>query len=167
MNSVHYTDKCLGDYFSKAKLQPWFKNTLLLLLPTIVIIRIKTGQCCSKDYRRIPLLIYGDVVKDSFHGITIDKIVSQNDISKTLLHQLELDANEFEWSRDLFNPVLPEFAFFEATDGVGWISPGGYFVYHRTLDRYLEYDIQAGLADSIIQDGKSYLQVLFQQFIDF
>lgn len=167
LNSIHYTDKCLGEYFQKAKLQPWYENTLFVIVADHSHNSHKNWSVLSKEYRRIPLLIYGHVIKDSLKGKKISRIASQNDISKTLLHQLELDASEFIWSRDLFNPTIPEFAFFEATDGVGWISPGGYFVYHRTLDRYFDYDISAHPADSVVIDGKSYLQVLFQQFIDF
>jgi len=59
------------------------------------------------------------------------------------------------------------FAYYEATDGVGWITPRGYFVYSKTIDDYHEMQIEPQLKDSIIKDGKSYLQEVFRQFMEF
>jgi len=73
----------------------------------------------------------------------------------------------FFWSRNLFNPTTREFAYYEATDGVGWITPRGYFVYSKTIDDYHEMQIEPQLKDSIIKDGKSYLQEVFRQFMEF
>jgi hypothetical protein len=85
----------------------------------------------------------------------------------TLLQQLGLNALEFTWSRNLFNPTTPEFAFYESDDGVGWITPDGYFVYSNRTGDLMEITLNNQIKDSVIMDGKSYLQVLFQQFMDY
>jgi membrane-anchored protein YejM (alkaline phosphatase superfamily) len=113
------------------------------------------------------MLLFGDVLKEEFRGTQMDRISSQTDIPVTLLQQLGLNALEFTWSRNLFNPTTPEFAFYESDDGVGWITPDGYFVYSNRTGDLMEITLNNQIKDSVIMDGKSYLQVLFQQFMDY
>jgi phosphoglycerol transferase MdoB-like AlkP superfamily enzyme len=167
LNSVHYTDKCLGEYFQNARSESWYPNTLFILIADHSHNSPYNRSILSKEYRRIPLLFFGDVIKDEFRGQKISRISSQNDVTSTLLHQLEMPANEFFWSRNLFNPYTHEFAYYEAKDGVGWISPEGYFVYYRQFNDYLEIDIPPDKREKVLKEGKAYLQLVFQQFLDY
>ena len=167
LNSAYYTDKCLGEYFENARKQTWYNNTLFILVADHSHNTYKNWPVDSKEYRKIPFLLYGDVIKDEYRGKKINRIGSQTDIASTLLSQFNVEAKDFFWSRNLFNPTTNEFAYYEATDGVGWITPNGYFVYKKTTDNYPELQINPQLKDSIIMDGKSYLQVVFKQFIEY
>ncbi len=167
LNSAFYTDKSLGEYFKKAQSQSWYENTLFIIVADHSHDTYNHWPVYKKEYRHIPLLLLGDVIKDEFRGFKIDRISSQTDIAGTLLPQMELSSSGFFWSRNLLNPTTPEFAFYESTDGVGWISPDGYFVYSNTLGDLMEMQIEPHLQDSVVKDGKSYLQVLFQQFMDY
>lgn len=166
LNSVYYTDRCLGEFFRKARSENWYDNTLFVIVADHSHNSQFNRPILSKDYRRIPLLFCGGVLKDEFRGAQMSRISSQNDIPGTLLHQLGLPVDDFFWSRNLFNPYTLEFAYFEATEGVGWVCPDGYFVYHRRIENYAEIDIVPEKEDSVIMDGKAYLQVLFQRFLD-
>jgi len=167
LNSAYYTDRCLGEYFEKARKQPWYSNTLFIIVADHSHNTYNNWPVYSKEYRKIPLLFYGGVLKEEYRGEKINRIGSQTDVGVTLLSQLDIATDDFFWSRNLFNPTTPEFAYYEATDGVGWISQGGYFVYSKTIDSYQEIQIEQSVKDSIIMDGKSYLQELFQQFMDY
>jgi len=167
LNSAYYTDKCLGEYFEKARKQPWYSNTLFIILADHSHNTYNNWPVYSKEYRKIPLLFYGDVIKDEYRGGKVDRIGSQTDIAITLLSQLDIATNDFFWSRNLLNPTIPEFAFFETGEGLGWVSPRGYFVYNNTIDNYQEMQIEPQLKDSIVMDGKSYLQELFRQFMEY
>lgn len=167
LNSAYYTDRCLGEYFEIAKTQPWYSNTLFVIVADHSHNTYKNWPVNSKGYRRIPLLLYGDAIKDEYRGEKISRIGSQTDIATTLFSQLDLDATDFVWSRNLFNPTTKAFAYYEAADGVGWITPNGYFVYKKTTDNYLELQLEPHQRDSIIADGKSYLQEVFRQFIEY
>ncbi len=167
LNSAYYTDRCLGEYFEKARKQPWYSNTLFILVADHSHNTYNNWPVYSKEYRKIPLLFYGDVIKDEYRGDKIDRIGSQTDIGVTLLSQMDINTDDFFWSRNLTNPTTPEFAYYEATDGVGWISPNGYFVYSKTIDGYHEMKIEPQLKDSIVMDGKSYLQEVFREFMEF
>ncbi len=167
LNSAYYTDKSLGEYFEKAKDQPWYSNTLFIIVADHSHDTYNRWPVHKKEYRKIPLLLYGEVIKEEFRGRKIDRISSQTDIAGTLLPQMELSSEEFFWSRNLFNPTTKEFAFYESTDGVGWITPEGYFVYSNTTKDFMEMEIVPSIKDSVVMDGKSYLQLLFQQFMDY
>ncbi len=167
LNSAYYTDKCLGEYIEKAKQQPWYDNTLFVLVADHSHETYNHWPVHSKEYRKVPMLFYGDVIKSEFRGKTIDRLSSQTDLTVTLLAQLDLPTEDFPWSRNLFNPHTPEFVFYESTDGVGWVTPDGYFVYSKTLNDMAVLKINSPVRDSIIKDGKSYLQVLFQEFMDY
>ncbi len=167
LNSVYYTDGCLGDFMDGAKKQDWYDNTLFIIVADHSHTTHKDWSVLSKEYRRIPLFFYGNVIKEEFRGTKTDRITSQNDIATSILKQMNLNAQEFTWSRNLFNPTTQEFAFFEATDGVGWITPNGHYTYYRRHNNYYQMEIPENIKDSIIIDGKAYLQVLFQEYIDF
>lgn len=167
LNSVHYADRCLGDYFKQAVTTNWYKNTLFIIVSDHGHGSQRNHSVLSKEYRKIPLLFLGDVIKDEFKGTQMARICSQIDIPSTLLHQLNIPSQEFSWSRNLFNPVTREFAYYEATEGIGWISPDGYFVYHRQMNDYFQKQISPEKEEQVIKTGKAYLQVLFQEYIDY
>jgi len=167
LNGVHYSDKCLGPYFEKARSESWYKNTLFILVPDHSHGSQKNWHVFSKGYRKIPLLLYGEVIKDEYKGKQISRLGSQVDIASTLLHQLDIPADEFFWSKNLFNPYTREFAFYEAGEAIGWISSDGYFVYRRNIDNYFEMEITPEKKEQVIKEGKAYLQVLFQQYLDY
>ena len=167
LNSAYYTDRSLGEYFEEARKQPWYSNTLFILVADHSHNTYNNWSVDSKEYRKVPLLLYGDVIKDEFLGEKINKIGSQTDIGVTLLSQLNIEHNDFLWSRNLFNPTIPNFAYYESTDGGGWITPNGYFVYKKTIDGHPIMEIEPQLKDSIIMDGQSYLQEVFREFMEF
>ena len=167
LNSAFYTDRCLAEYFAKAKEQPWYDNTLFVLVADHSHETYNHWPVHKKEYRKVPMLFYGNVIKDEYRGRRIDRLSSQTDIPVTLLAQLGLSTEELPWSRNLFNPDTPDFVFYESTDGVGWVTPNGYFVYSNTTKDFMEMEIEEQYKDSIIIDGKSYLQVLFQEFMDY
>jgi phosphoglycerol transferase MdoB-like AlkP superfamily enzyme len=167
LNSAYYTDRSLGEYFEEARKQPWYSNTLFILVADHSHNTYNNWSVDSKEYRKVPLLLYGDVIKDEFLGEKINKIGSQTDIGVTLLSQLNIEHNNFFWSRNLFNPTIPNFAYYESADGGGWITPNGYFVYKKTIDGHPIMEIEPQLKDSIIMDGQSYLQEVFREFMEF
>jgi len=167
INSAYYTDWCIGEFLKSARKKSWYDQTLFILVADHSHNSYRNWPVTSPQYRRIPLLFYGNVIMDEYKGKKISQLSSQTDIPRTILCQLELDSDQFFWSRNLFNPFTQEFAFYEANEGVGWIRPSGHFVYNNLIDHYLELDLPPAIQDSVIKEGKAYLQVLFQEFMDF
>jgi phosphoglycerol transferase MdoB-like AlkP superfamily enzyme len=167
VNSAWYTDYALGKYFDQARKQPWFNNTLFILVADHSHVSHQQHGLQTFEYHRIPLLLYGSAIKPAFQGVKMDKIASQTDIPATLLKQLNIDASKFPWSKNLFNPYSPEFAFFEMNDGLGWKRPSGYYVYNKRENQFLDKKLNPNDEEKVIREGKSYLQEVFRQFLDF
>jgi phosphoglycerol transferase MdoB-like AlkP superfamily enzyme len=165
INAAYYTDHCLGEFFAKAKNEPWFNNTLFILVADHSHNSYRNWHPYSKEYHKIPMLFYGNVIRENFRGSVCHKLGNQHDIAATLLGQLNLPANLFHYSKNLFNPLAPDFAYYTTEDGVGWIRPYGYFTYDKGPDFYYWWT-DPKLADSIKQEGKAYLQTVFGEYMN-
>jgi phosphoglycerol transferase MdoB-like AlkP superfamily enzyme len=193
VNSVHYADAKLFEFLQSAKYEKWFNNTLFVMMADHSHRSPRHWSMNQPEYRRIPMLLWGGVIKDEFKGYRNKKICSQIDFASTLLHQLEIPATRFKWSKNLFNPYTPEFAYFENSDGFGWVrdtpsvSPSRgeasaytlsleardgagfqYLSYSHTMNQYyFEQTKSLEEKNRLEKEGKSFLQVMFQEYTDY
>jgi phosphoglycerol transferase MdoB-like AlkP superfamily enzyme len=166
-NAIHYTDKCIGDYIRSAKKQAWYANTLF-------IITADHGSQYPniRDYNvplrhQIPLILYGDVIRDEYKGKTFDMPASQIDIAATVLAQMNISSSEFEFSKNLFNPYTNYFAFYDFDNGFGIIDKQNTIVYDHDKNSMLYKSGKANRNDSMLMNkGKAILQILIQRFND-
>lgn len=117
----------------------------------------------SFDHHKIPMLIYGEPLQDSLRGTTYDKICGNTDLPATIMAQLGLNHDEFFWSKDVFNYCYKPFAFFELNNGLGWKTPDGEFVLSNSYG-FIKNDLPETMNDSIVLDGKAYMQYHFDLF---
>lgn len=167
LNSAYYTDQCLAKFFKAAQKEAWYANTLFVLVADHSHYSHLNRSYHSAAYHKIPLLFYGEVLKPEYRGKTWKGIGSQADLPATLLKQLDLDAEAFRWSKDLLNPSGPQFASVAFEEGIGWIRPYGQMFYDKRLDRFYQRVAPDSLQTTMEQEGKSYLQVLFQEYMDY
>lgn len=164
INSVHYADSCLNDFMTKAKNEPWFDNTLFVFIADHHHNTPKGYSYYHPEYRRIPMVFYGPVIKETFRGMKDKQVCSQLDLAATLMGQLQQPAHEFTWSRNLFNPYGKQFAFYTFDEGFGWIRPEGRLVWfageRKEAERYLDKRDAARL----LKEGKAYLQRVTEAF---
>jgi phosphoglycerol transferase MdoB-like AlkP superfamily enzyme len=165
INAAYYTDHCLGEFFAKAQTKSWFDNTLFIIVADHSHNSYRNWHPQSIEYHKIPMLFYGNVIKDEYKGTVCHKLGNQHDIAATLLGQMNLPADEFHYSKDLCNPASQEFAYYSTEDGVGWIRPNGNFAYEKGSDFYYWW-VDPNLADSIKQEGKAYLQTVFGEYMN-
>ncbi len=168
LNSAKYTDYCIKKYLDMAKLQPWYANTLFILVADHSHRTHKERDYHSPEYQHIPMLWFGEVLKDEYRGTTVDKLCSQVDIPLTILKQLQISTDAYEWSLDIFNPNTEEFAAFETSWGLNWIRKEQFLRY----DGFQNYFYPSSFENDSIKNreqlyGKSYLQILYQQYLDF
>ena len=174
INSVHYADSCLYNYFEKAKKQDWYDNTVFLLLadhshPTPV----DFGSTYFPEYRKIPFLILGEPLKKKYRGTKNHRLMTQSDLVATILGQLDMPYDQFEWSNNAYNPYVPEYVYYGFDDGLGWLTPGNSFVYQSwekntpNKGRIYQHFDDPEKEDSIRVLGESYLQVLYQTYLDY
>jgi phosphoglycerol transferase MdoB-like AlkP superfamily enzyme len=167
LNSAWYADSCIGDYISRAKTKDWYDNTLFIVMADHSRSTYRHWDYHSPPYHKTFLLFYGDVIKEEFRGKQVERVGAQVDLVATLLSQMELDASSFKWSKDLLNPTSERFAAIAFEEGIGWIRPEGYYFYDKKLD-YMHYmELPDSLQEPYLKEGKAYLQVLFQEYMDY
>lgn len=166
INSAYYTDRCLGNYFREASKQKWYKNTLFIIVADHSHNSYRNWSFTTPFYHKIPFLLYGEVIKDEFKGLKFSRLSNQSDLASTLLKQLNLDNSEFKWSRNLFNPYSPEFTYYSFEEGMGWVTKNGHFVYEPRTNHYSEDSYHDTLKEAVHKQGKSFLQVLFDEYMN-
>lgn len=171
LNSAFYTDKCLGEYFDKARKEPWYDNTLFIIMADHGHSSHKNWRYESYEYHRIPLMFYGNVLKEEFRGRQDGRICDNSSVARTILRQLDLSADEFRWGVDLFNPYSNEFAYVVLNDGYMWKEPGSEIVFSMKWQDYYKKEFPNGTGHEeqrqFMRRGKAYVQVLFQEFLDY
>ncbi len=168
INSVYYADSCLNVFMEAAKKQAWYKNTLFVFISDHSHNTPKNYGYHQMQYRRIPFVLFGDVLKKEFTGLHYNQICSQLDFSATVLAQLQLNASAFTWSKNQFNPYIKHNAFYAFDEGLGYIEPTGNFVWHVSENRFEYERYYSPLNKNLLhQRGKAYLQRITEQFWEF
>lgn len=166
-----FTDSCLNAYFEQAKKQPWYKNTLFILvadhghrLPK------STAQAYNPQKYHIPMLFMGDVLKPAYKGTVINKLGNQVDIAATLLAQLNMPAQKFGWSKNLLNPYSPAFAFFDWDNGFGFITPQQGISYDNQGRRRIHVekpDADQAITEKTLLTGKAFMQQIYTEYLKY
>lgn len=168
LNAAWYSDSCIGAYISACKKEAWYKNTLFVLIADHSKHTHYDRNYFEPLNRHIPLLFFGEVLNKEYRGKKNAICGSQNDLVCTLLKQLKEDATEFKWSKNLMNPYTQEFAYYALTTGFGWVVPKQSLAYnYQSKGNDWNTTINQNYTDSLNLYGKSYLQVLFQEYLDY
>ena len=164
MNSLVYSDQCLGNYIEKCKKQKWFKNTIFVFVADHGHPSPGLPNPSAKLFFRIPLLIWGASLKKEFKGKLEAKIGSQSDIAATLLYQFGGDLKRYPWSKDLLNPKVPEFALHTINRGYGWISSKGNIVYQMDTKTFGENTYLPDDQKAEIKNCHAFLNQFYKNF---
>jgi len=161
-NSAFYTDKCLGEFFSQAKMKEWWENTLIVLLAD------HGSRICSQvDYGQsrfhIPMLWIGGALNKT--GIVVDKYSSQTDFPKTLLNQLNINPSiEYKYSKDILDSTTASFAQYTFPQGFGFVNDSTYIVYHYPTNGFINLQEFKFTQDTLV--GLAYMQSVITDFIN-
>jgi phosphoglycerol transferase MdoB-like AlkP superfamily enzyme len=156
VNSVHYTDRCLGQFFDAIKSTEIWDKTLFILIADHGVTGPLKATSQMKERYHIPMLWTGGAM--AVTDTIIAKLGSQTDMVATLLNQLNISDEGFPFSKNLLDPSTEEFAFFTYPEAFGYISPQSYQVYDNRAKKYV---IQEGIKSTIDSiRGKAYLQVV-------
>ncbi|MBM3404154.1 MAG: hypothetical protein FJY10_04610 [Bacteroidetes bacterium] len=162
-NCTRYTDSCMTDFLEKAHKEPWFDHTVFLILADHGHPFPLNRKHQDPEMYHVPFVIYGGALKKEFRGKTIDLPCSQKDIPAFLLAQLDIPADKFQFSRNIFRSTGKNFGFFTFDDCFGMITDHDAFTYHLELHKVIHST--RGSPDSLsVRTGKAFLQVLYQAF---
>jgi|SRR5690554_4577007 len=156
INSIAYTDSCLGDFIKEVKNKNLWNNTLFIFIADHGTPGPKRATSQMPERYHIPMIWTGGAlaVKDTI----ITKLGSQKDMVATLLSQLKIDASDFQFSKNILSPNAQEYAFFTYPDAFGYVTPHSYQVYDNAAKQYVMQLGNPTALDSL--RGKAYLQVL-------
>ena len=151
-NSVMYTDHCLGWFIDEAKKQQWWDSTLVVFIAdhgSRLPLRLDDHE--EKRFR-IPMLWLGGALE--VQDTVISKFGNQTDLLATILGQMGLDYSEFRFSKNLLANTR-EFAFYNFSNGFGFLMPGGYVVWDHGARMYIvekgEYKLAAQYGEALYQ----------------
>lgn len=155
LNSVAYTDSCLGVFIDRFKQTKYWKNSIVILVPDHAMRYPKNVDNRSVERHKIPLLIIGGALKTPR---IIDTYASQIDIAATLLGQLKLPHTDFIFSKNILNPASPHFGYFTFPKGFGMVTPENQYVYDCESNSVVTNE---GIKDENKKKGEALLQTLY------
>lgn len=157
LNSVAFTDSCIGSFVDKLKELPVWKKTLIVLVSDHGY-RYPSSLTDYEPRRfHIPMIWLGGAVKEP---TVIETYANQTDLAATLLSQLGLPHDQFIFSRDILAPGYPEYSFYTFTNGFGFIDSTGVSVYDNESNKPLIENPAAG-SEERLNRGKVLLQTLY------
>ncbi|RLD37804.1 MAG: hypothetical protein DRI74_05720 [Bacteroidetes bacterium] len=166
INAAYYTDQSLKKFFERARKTKWFKNTLFIIVADHSHSSYRKYNMQQSEYHKIPLMFYGPVLKPEFRGEINTHLGYQPDLVATLLPQINLDASAFYWSKNLLDDSTSQFAYTAYEEGFAWLRPTGQISYEKRFNYYYVNTVPKAQFDSINKEGKAFLQVLFQDYMD-
>ncbi len=164
MNSIVYADECLARFIEKCKTKEWYENTLFVFVADHGHGSPAALYPHLNDFYRIPLLIWGEPLKDKYKGVRIDKVGSQSDIAATLINQMGGEMSAYPWSKDLLNPQVPEFALHTIIRGYGWVTDKGGMTYQMDLKKYIDNSFDPSVEKSEIKKGHAFLTEVYEAY---
>lgn len=157
LNSVAFTDSCIGSFVDKLKEQPVWKNTLIVLISDHGY-RYPSPMLDYEPRRfHIPMIWLGGAVKEP---AIIDIYANQTDLAATLLSQLNLPHDQFTFSRDILDAGYPKYSFYTFSNGFGFIDSTGVSVYDNESNRPLLEEPSTD-SQTRLDKGKVLLQTLY------
>lgn len=135
INSIHYTDSCVGAFINQTRTKEWYKNTLFILIadhghrypgmdPSHVLSKFK-----------IPMLWLGGAL--SSDPMVVKKTGSQVDLAATLLTQLNVNTHKFKFSKNLLSDGCKHYAYYVFNDGFGYVTDSSAVVFDHTSKKFV------------------------------
>lgn len=128
LNTFHYSDWALGEFFREAEKEPYFKNTIFVLVADHGKL-FESQSDMPLDRYRIACLIYAPSLV-GFSPKKVTTIGSQTDLLPTILGLLNKPTLHQSWGRDLLSLPPEDGGFALLIDGkhVGWVEDSYFFV---------------------------------------
>ncbi len=158
LNSIAYTDSCLGAFIDGFRKSPLWENTLLIVTADHGTLPPGPTDITEPASYRIPLIWSGGVV-DSLQRI--ETITMQSDFGTSLIHQLGWETDPAKFSKDFF--TSHPCAFYLLDTGWGYITPQGNYYFDQNAHNFASKPAAEKNID--LTFPKAYMQVLHDDFI--
>lgn len=133
LNAMAFSDACVGRMIDRLKASPAWRNLLVVLVADHGYPYPATLSYNEPLRHRIPMIWTGGAVAGAER---VGIYASQIDLAATLLGQLGLAHDDFDYSKDIFAPAPPrKFAYYTFNDGFGVVDSLGAAVWDATGGR--------------------------------
>ena len=161
LNAAAFTDECVGKMIERWKQSPAWEDMLVVLIADHGIAYPEEFQAGELPRQRIPMLWTGGAIEQG--GMVVENFASQADLAATLLRQMDIATDGFEFSKDIFNPALPHYGFWTFNNGFGVISQEGYVRYDCTNNTIIESE--GDKVEQFTLDGKAIIQTMHKDLL--
>lgn len=133
LNAMAFSDECVGKMIDRLKASPAWKDLLVVLVADHGYPYPRTLTYNEPLRHRIPMIWTGGAVA---RPRVVEDYAVQIDIAATLLAQLGVAHDDFDYSKDIFAPTPPrKFAYYTFNDGFGVVDASGEAVWDATAGR--------------------------------
>ncbi|MCM1151279.1 MAG: LTA synthase family protein [Alistipes sp.] len=154
LNAMAFSDECVGRMIERWKASPAWDDLLVVLVADHGFPYPKMLAYNEPLRHRIPLIWTGGAL--AAPSRTVEAYASQIDLCATLLGQLGIAHDDFDYSKDIFDPAVPKFAYYAFNDGFGVVDASGEAIYDAATGQILS-ETAPGLADI----GRTLLQTTY------
>lgn len=154
MNAMAFADECVGRMIDRLKASPAWDDLLVVLVAD-------HGYPYPRDLaynvplrHRIPMIWTGGAVTGPR---VVEEYASQIDICASVLAQMGVAHDDFDYSKDIFAPAPPrKFAYYTFNDGFGVVDATGAAVWDATSGREI-----VTTAPELFDVGRTMLQTTY------
>ena len=166
VNSVAYTDKCLGNFMESVRQEDWYANTLFVIVADHSHNSPMKRRVAQKEKFHIPMLWFGNVLKNEFKGSSWDKVSSHIDISPTILKQLGIKQPSDFYGVDALNFMHKGFVPYSFIRGYGMIRKNSNYAYSINYKKPLEEKYESD-SNFIIKESEIFMQYSFHKYLNY
>ena len=159
LNSVAYTDSCLGNFINEFRKSSLWQNTLLIITADHGPMHPGPEGITYSERYRIPMIWTGGVI-DTIRRI--ETITRQIDFGASLIHQLGWQTDPSRFSKDFF--TSQPHAFYMLETGWGYVVPEGKYYFDQDTKDFVKNPYTKGNPVNS-SFPKAYMQVLHDDFI--
>ena len=154
LNAMAFSDECVGKMIDRLKASPAWKDLLVVLVADHGYPYPRTLTYNEPLRHRIPMIWTGGAVAGPR---VVGDYAAQIDIAATLLAQLGVAHDDFDYSKDIFAPTPPrKFAYYTFNDGFGVVDASGEAVWDATGDR-----VVTATNPELLDIGRTMLQTTY------
>ncbi|MEG1701133.1 MAG: LTA synthase family protein [Alistipes sp.] len=155
LNSMAFTDDCVGRMIDRLKASPAWDNLLVVLIADHGYPYPQNLTHSEPLRHRIPMLWLGGAVATPR---VVEEYASQIDLCATLLAQMEISHDDFDYSKNILstNPSPRKFAYYTFNDGFGVVDASGAAVWDATANR-----VTTQTAPELLDVGRTMLQTTY------
>lgn len=159
LNSVAYTDSCLGAFVDSLKQHLLWDSTIVILSPDHGY-PYPNGIANYNPLRyRIPMAIIGGAVQQPMQ---VPTLCSQIDLVPTVLHAMGLDAEAYPFSKNILDSTQTEFAFYAFNDGFALLTPQDTIIVDAKANMLLH-----GNNEFLNQQAHAFMQCIMEEIDQF